>query len=124
MGVELVGKCFALDKAKLAQVVTVVGCEENVGVVKLASGGEPLHNPLNPIVHRLESLESLGHQSISEPLVDGQHALGVSQDPLLVGVGGQVIGGRVVGRGPVEHVLVLGGVACGQFLFPLFIFPS
>lgn len=51
---------------------------------------EAFHDPLS---HRpqIESLESLGHQGVSEPLVDGQHAC-VSEDPLLVGVGQAVAG--------------------------------
>ena len=57
----------------------------------------------------LEGPNPLGHQGVREPLVDGQHLLRVPEDPLLVGVGGQVVGGRVVAADVQEHVLVLGG---------------
>ena len=82
-------------------------CKKYVCVVQLTSRGESLYDPLDAVIHRLQGLEPLCHQGVSEPLMDGQHPLGVSQDPLFVRVGGEVIGGGVVRPGPEEHVLVL-----------------
>jgi hypothetical protein len=41
-------------------------------------------------------------------LMNGLHFVGVAQDPLLVGVGGEVVGGRVVRRHVEEQVTELG----------------
>ncbi len=41
-------------------------------------------------------------------LMNGLHFVSVAQDPLLVGVGGEVVGGRVVGRHVEEQVTELG----------------
>jgi hypothetical protein len=40
--------------------------------------------------------------------MNGLHFIGVAQDPLLVGVGGEVVGWRVVGRHVEEQVTELG----------------
>ena len=87
--------------------ISMVRCKENVGVVKLTSAGECLHNCLDTIIHRLQCLEPLGHQGVSEPLVDRQHLLSVSQYPLLVRVGSIIVCWSMVDSGVEEHVLIL-----------------
>ena len=44
----------------------------------------------------------------------GQHPLRVSEDPLLVRVGGVIISGGVVGRSVQEQLLVLGRAVLGS----------
>ena len=67
VGVELVRERFPLHQPELSEVVAVVGGVEDVGVVQLTRGGQQLHDPLDTIVHRLESLQPLCHQCVSEP---------------------------------------------------------
>ena len=88
--------------------VAMVGGEEDISVLQhvqlLKLGRHSLHGRING----LQGLQTFCLKDIGEPLVDWQHLLGVAQDPLLVRVGGEVVGGGVVGGHVEEQPAVLG----------------
>lgn len=75
---------------------------DDVGVFQLPQGLELVDDELDGGVDGLQGLQALGHEQVGELLVDGLHLLGDLQDPLLVGVGGVVVGGSAAKRGLCE----------------------
>lgn len=72
--------------------VAVVRGVDDVRVVQLAQVLQLLVDPLHGHVHALQRLQALRHQQVREAAVHGLHRLGHAQDPLLVGIRGQVVG--------------------------------
>jgi hypothetical protein len=89
--VKLEGETFALDQAKLTQMIAVIGGVENVRVVELAELLEFLINALYCDIHTLQRLQSLRHENVGEFSVDRFHLFGHTQNPLLIGIWSEIV---------------------------------
>lgn len=90
--IKLKWKAFAFDQTKLTQMIAMVGRVEDVCVVEFAQALQLLVDALDRNVDTLQRLQALCHQKVGEFAMNRLHFVGVTEDPLLVGIGREVVG--------------------------------
>ena len=91
----------------------MIGGVKDVGVIQLAGGLQLGKDALDRVVDALQRLQPLGHEQVGKAVVDGFHLIHPAEDPLLVGIGGEIVGGRPVAGDVEEEFRVLGGRVLG-----------
>ena len=87
--------------------IAVIGRVEDVGIIQLSILSQPLEKALYRNIDTLQRLQPFRHQQIGKTVMNGLHLIDPAQDPLLIGIGREIVGRRAMARYVEEHVRVL-----------------